>query len=88
MRPDLLSHSWWAMVVLLLVCGALYLSYVFSYLYIWTVSPQRLAGRRGIAGRGISGPASAMLLASSGLALSLAGRRLAARTGNLFWIAV
>jgi cytochrome c oxidase subunit I+III len=35
-----LSHSWWAMIVLLLVAGSLYLSYVFSYLYLWTVSPQ------------------------------------------------
>ena len=34
------SHSWWAMVIVLLVAGALYLSYVFSYLYLWTVSPQ------------------------------------------------
>jgi len=31
--------SWWAMVVVLLVAGALYLSYVFGYLYLWTVSP-------------------------------------------------
>ena len=35
-----MSHSWWAMVVLLLVAGSLYLSFVFSYLYLWTVSPQ------------------------------------------------
>ena len=35
-----LSHSWWAMVVLMLVAGSLYLAYVFSYLYLWTVSPQ------------------------------------------------
>jgi cytochrome c oxidase subunit I+III len=34
------SHAWWAMIVLLLVAGSLYLSYVFSYLYLWTVSPQ------------------------------------------------
>ncbi len=33
------SHSWWAMIVLMLVAGALYLSFVFSYLYLWTVSP-------------------------------------------------
>jgi cytochrome c oxidase subunit I+III len=33
------SHGWWAMVVLMLVAGSLYLSYVFSYLYLWTVSP-------------------------------------------------
>ena len=40
MCPGPLSHSWWAMVVLMLVAGSLYLSYVFSYLYLWTVSPQ------------------------------------------------
>src|SRR5690606_6774655 len=34
-----MSHSWWAMVVLMLVASALYLSYVFSYLYLWTVAP-------------------------------------------------
>jgi cytochrome c oxidase subunit I+III len=28
------------MVILLLVAGSLYLAYVFSYLYLWTVSPQ------------------------------------------------
>ena len=34
-----LSHSWWAMVVLMLVSASLYVSYIFSYLYLWTVSP-------------------------------------------------
>jgi cytochrome c oxidase subunit I+III len=34
-----LSHSWWAMVILMLVAASLYVSYVFSYLYLWTVSP-------------------------------------------------
>lgn len=34
------SHSWWAMVVLMAVAGALYLSYVFSYFYLWTLSPE------------------------------------------------
>jgi cytochrome c oxidase subunit I+III len=34
------SHAWWAMVVLMLVAGSLYLSYVFSYLYLWAVSPK------------------------------------------------
>ena len=47
-----LSHSWWAMVVLLLVAGSLYLAYVFSYLYLWTVSPQvwPQAGAASVAG--------------------------------------
>lgn len=35
-----MSHSWWAMIVLMLVAGSLYLTFVFSYLYLWTVSPQ------------------------------------------------
>jgi cytochrome c oxidase subunit I+III len=34
------SHAWWAVVILLLVAGSLYLSFVFSYLYLWTVAPQ------------------------------------------------
>jgi cytochrome c oxidase subunit I+III len=34
------SISWWAMVLLMLVGAALYLAYVFSYLYLWTVAPQ------------------------------------------------
>ena len=33
------SHAWWAVVVLILVCATLYASLVFSYLYLWTVSP-------------------------------------------------
>ncbi|MBO6719441.1 MAG: cytochrome c oxidase subunit I [Rhizobiaceae bacterium] len=34
------SHPWWAMVVLILVGASLYLAYVFSYLYLWIVSPE------------------------------------------------
>jgi hypothetical protein len=34
------SHSWWATVILLLVAGALFGCLLFSYLYLWTVSPQ------------------------------------------------
>jgi cytochrome c oxidase subunit I+III len=34
------SHAWWATVIVLLVAGSLYLSFVFSYLYLWTVSPE------------------------------------------------
>ncbi|WP_170984637.1 cytochrome c oxidase subunit I [Rhodoligotrophos defluvii] len=34
------SHSWWAMIVLMLVAGSLYLAYIFSYFYLWLVSPE------------------------------------------------
>ena len=33
------SHGWWAMVVLMLVAASLFLAYVFSYFYLWLVSP-------------------------------------------------
>jgi cytochrome c oxidase subunit I+III len=70
-----LSHSWWAVVVLLLVAGSLYLSYVFSYLYMWTVNPALFADR-------ITTPApawpvvSAILLAASSGAVIAADRLL------------
>jgi cytochrome c oxidase subunit I+III len=35
-----MSHAWWAVVILMLVAGSLYLAFVFSYLYVWTVAPQ------------------------------------------------
>jgi cytochrome c oxidase subunit I+III len=33
-----MSHSWWAMVVLLLVAGTLFLCLLFSYFFLWTVN--------------------------------------------------
>jgi cytochrome c oxidase subunit I+III len=34
------SHSWWAMIVLMFVAGSLFIAFVFSYLYLWIVSPE------------------------------------------------
>ena len=70
-----LSHSWWAMVVVILVAGALYLAYLFSYLYLWTVSPQVWPGPDGPATPPIGWAfASAVLLLLSGAAILAAGR--------------
>ncbi len=80
-----LSHSWWAMVVLILVCSALYLSYVFSYLYIWTVSPQVWPAGGALPAAGFP-VLSFALLGVSGLALFAASRRLAATSGDPVWI--
>ena len=33
------SHSWWAMVVLMLVDATIFASLVFSYCYLWSVNP-------------------------------------------------
>ncbi|HVL01572.1 MAG TPA: cbb3-type cytochrome c oxidase subunit I [Dongiaceae bacterium] len=38
--PGSSGHSWWAMVIVMLVAGSLFFSYIFSYLYVWTVSPE------------------------------------------------
>jgi cytochrome c oxidase subunit I+III len=69
------SHAWWAMVVLMLVAGSLYIAYIFSYLYLWTVSPQVWAPAdvRPLLGWPL---ASGMLLVASSGAFFLAGRSL------------
>jgi cytochrome c oxidase subunit I+III len=72
------SHSWWAMIVLVLVAASLFLALAFSYFYIWTVSPQawpratddRLPDLHWTA-------AQAAALVVAGVALSLAGIALA-----------
>lgn len=65
------SHSWWAMVVLMLVAGTLYTSYLFSYLYIWTVAPEVWPATTGQTLPPLRLPllAGALLIASSGLML-------------------
>jgi cytochrome c oxidase subunit I+III len=73
------SHSWWAMVVLMLVAGALYLSYVFSYLYLWLVSPNVFAPIGSPGPPPLDRPAiSALLMIASVAAFALANRLLPA----------
>ncbi len=74
------SHSWWAMVILLLVGGVLYLSYIFSYLYLWTVSPQAWPAANGQAIPSLAWSAvSGILLLSSSAMMFVASRLLAQR---------
>ncbi|WP_065753135.1 cytochrome c oxidase subunit I [Bradyrhizobium paxllaeri] len=76
-----LAHSWWAMVVLILVAGSLYLSFVFSYLFLWTVSPQVWPKPEQMPPSLWSVISAILLAASSGLTM-LAGRVLPARSRN------
>jgi cytochrome c oxidase subunit I+III len=75
------SHSWWAMIILILVAGSLYVSYVFSYFYLWTVSPA-------VWGRTVALPPlswaaiSALLLLASAVFMALAGRALGRARGR------
>jgi heme/copper-type cytochrome/quinol oxidase subunit 3 len=72
-----MSHSWWAMVVLLLVAGSIYGCALFSYLYLWLVSPQVWPGSEGLPDLG-AGVAAAALIALSSLAVHLGHRALGA----------
>jgi cytochrome c oxidase subunit I+III len=83
------SHAWWAMIVLMLVAGSLYLAYVFSYLYLWTVSPNVWAPAGSPMLPGIAWPAaSAVLLLTSVVAVVGADRLLPAPQSGNPWVPV
>ncbi len=83
------SHSWWAMVVLMLVAGSLYVAYVFSYLYMWTVSPQVWAYAGSPAPPPFDWPiASAALMLLSIGAIYFADRLLPRPGERNHWVAV
>jgi cytochrome c oxidase subunit I+III len=73
-----LSHSWWAMIVLMLVAGALFFSYLFGYLYLWTVSPQNWPRLDALPPLQTALTAAALLLVS-GSAIPIAAALLKAR---------
>ena len=82
--PGPVSHSWWAMIVLILVDATVFASLLFGYFYLWTVSRDTWPPA------GMSLPAwgwpivaAALWLASSaGIA---AARRMLARKGRQHW---
>ena len=71
------SHSWWAMVILLLVAASIFIALVFSYLYLWTASPQVWPGASGQAMAELRWPfASALAFIVSSAAIACAGSML------------
>ncbi|ALA19174.1 MULTISPECIES: cytochrome c oxidase subunit I [unclassified Chelatococcus] len=71
------SHAWWAMIVLVFVATSLYIAYVFSYLYLWVVSPDAWSPHGAPALPPAIWPlASGALVAAGAAAMLLAGRRL------------
>jgi cytochrome c oxidase subunit I+III len=68
--PD--SQAWWAMVILMLVSGALYGCLLFSYLFLWTVSPDVWPETLPDPGWGMI---AAGLSAASAMAVGLANRQ-------------
>jgi cytochrome c oxidase subunit I+III len=71
-----MSHSWWAMVVVMVVSGMTYACLVFSYLFLWLVNPGAWPPE-GASVPAYGGPliAGALYIASNGL-IAFSGRRL------------
>jgi heme/copper-type cytochrome/quinol oxidase subunit 3 len=66
------SQAWWAMVLLMLVSGSLYACLLFSYLYLWTVSPHVWPAAVPSLALALG---SALLLLASSAAVAMANRR-------------
>lgn len=80
-----MAHGWWAMIILMIVAASIFLSYFFSYLYLWTVSPEIWqAGREHLPAVGWPF-ATAGLLVASGLIMRLARKALPA-PGERNWL--
>ncbi len=69
------SHSWWAVAILLLVSTSLYGCALFSYLYLWTVSPQVWPAAAALPALGYP-LGVAGLLGTASVAMELGARRL------------
>jgi len=69
------SHSWWATVILVMVCTSIFGALVFAHLFLWTTSPQQWPPEPGLPP--IRWPlVSAVLLAASSASVVYAGRAL------------
>jgi cytochrome c oxidase subunit I+III len=71
------SHAWWGTVVVLLVAGAIFAALVFSYFFLWLVSPEVWPAGSGFVPPAIGWPLlSALLLVASSAGMWMAGRAL------------
>jgi cytochrome c oxidase subunit I+III len=70
------SHSWWSMVILVIVCASIFGSLMFAYLFLWTTSPEVWPAPGRLPGVSVPLASAALLLASSGL-VAWMSRRLA-----------
>jgi cytochrome c oxidase subunit I+III len=76
------SHSWWAMIVLMIVASSLYIAFVFSYLYLWIVSPDVWAPEGSPAPPGLAWPLGVAALILAGTASIWASGRLLPAPGG------
>jgi cytochrome c oxidase subunit I+III len=64
------SHSWWGMVVLIMVAGATWASLLFSYFYLWTIAAEWPPSEQRLPWWGWPAAAGAAWAASSGLVIA------------------
>jgi len=76
------SHSWWAMVMLAMVCASIFGALIFAYLFLWTAAPQKW-GPAGAWPDSRWAWMSACLLLGSAALVAVAGRGLARRRQSL-----
>jgi cytochrome c oxidase subunit I+III len=76
------SHSWWAMIVLIMVAATAFACLLFSYFFLWTVNPQLWPRESAGLPHLIWPAASAALYLLSGAAVFAAGRLLARVPGG------
>jgi cytochrome c oxidase subunit I+III len=76
------NHSWWAMIILMVVLGMIFICLIFSYLFLWLVNPGAWppAALRITQPGGLWPLATAALLGATGAALFMANR-LVGRSG-------
>jgi cytochrome c oxidase subunit I+III len=79
------SHSWWAMMVLIMVSGSLFGSLLFAYLFLWTVSPDVWPTGRDELPAVAWALASAILLLASGGCVAYISRRLKSGAAYRHW---
>jgi len=80
-----ISHSWWAVVVLILVAAALFASLVFSYFFLWMVSPEVWPASEDKLPAPGHPLVAALLLVASSTTIAYAGRALKASRTQGHW---
>ncbi|NYT44562.1 cbb3-type cytochrome c oxidase subunit I [Alcaligenaceae bacterium] len=77
------AHSWWAMIILVMVCASIFSSLLFAYLFLWTTSPEAWPQGEQLPGIGLPLLSGALLLGSSVLWAAISRRLAAGQEGPL-----
>jgi cytochrome c oxidase subunit I+III len=79
------SHSWWAVIVLILVAGTLFTCLIFSYLYLWTVNPNSWPPANVVLPELVSPVGALSLFAASSVTIAIASRSISRPGSTSSW---